>query len=325
MSVSLSVNGVVYAYPITGEYNWGAATTAWAQAVTAGMLQKAGGSFTLTAETDFGSSYGLKSTYFKSRAANPASAGQVRLGNTEGIQWRNAANSGDIALVVNASNALLYNSNELADFGTVSKTEFGYLSGVTSSIQSQIGAKLTDPMTTRGDLLYRDGSGAQRLAVGTSGQLLKSDGTDPVWGRADPNVQSVALGAADFTVTATYNTFETPTGMSLTITSRGTSDIFLVTYTGRAEMSSSPAAAASLFLGYQIDSGTPVGLTSFSYNAAAATDTYNANFSTIITSLAAGSYTLNLQVCKVGTGTVKLSQPGQHSEAKFRAIRLSLG
>jgi hypothetical protein len=37
-------------------------------------------------------------------------------------------------------------------------------------------------LTTRGDLVYADGANALgRLAVGTSGQYLKSNGTDPAW------------------------------------------------------------------------------------------------------------------------------------------------
>jgi len=46
-------------------------------------------------------------------------------------------------------------------------------------------------LTTRGDLVYM-GSGptAARLAVGTNGQVLKSDGTDPVWG-TDPTTDVV--------------------------------------------------------------------------------------------------------------------------------------
>lgn len=120
MSVTLTVNGVSYAYPSTGDQSWGDAATNWASAVTSGMLQKAGGSFTLTAEVDFGSSYGLKSTYLKSRATNPASSGQVRLGNTEGVYWRNAANNADLPLTVTASDRLAYNS---VNVPTISSTD----------------------------------------------------------------------------------------------------------------------------------------------------------------------------------------------------------
>lgn len=54
------------------------------------------------------------------------------------------------------------------DAGTV--TECGGSSG------------LTDPMTTRGDLMIRNASNVtDRLAVGSSGKVLKSDGVDPSW------------------------------------------------------------------------------------------------------------------------------------------------
>ena len=39
------------------------------------------------------------------------------------------------------------------------------------------GTDLTTTLTTQGDILYRDGSGLQRLGAGTSGQLLQSGGT----------------------------------------------------------------------------------------------------------------------------------------------------
>lgn len=40
---------------------------------------------------------------------------------------------------------------------------------------------LLDKLTTRGDLLTHNGSAYTRLAVGTSGKYLRSDGTDPGW------------------------------------------------------------------------------------------------------------------------------------------------
>lgn len=110
MSQNLTVNGVVYPYPDVSDENWGQNATDWAVAVTAGMLQKAGGSFTLTADVDFGASFGLKSLYYKSRATNPSSAGIVRLGNAEVIGWRNQGNSGDVTLTVNASNLFAFSA-----------------------------------------------------------------------------------------------------------------------------------------------------------------------------------------------------------------------
>ena len=48
------------------------------------------------------------------------------------------------------------------------------------------GTDLTSTLTTQGDILYRDGSGLQRLGAGTSGQALITGGTgaNPSWGDA---------------------------------------------------------------------------------------------------------------------------------------------
>ena len=45
------------------------------------------------------------------------------------------------------------------------------------------GTDIGTTLTTQGDILYRDGSGLQRLAAGTSGQFLKTQGSgaNPVW------------------------------------------------------------------------------------------------------------------------------------------------
>jgi hypothetical protein len=45
------------------------------------------------------------------------------------------------------------------------------------------GTDVGTTITTQGDILYRDGSGLQRLAAGTSGQFLKTQGSgaNPVW------------------------------------------------------------------------------------------------------------------------------------------------
>jgi len=51
---------------------------------------------------------------------------------------------------------------------------------------SQAGTDLTSTLTTQGDILYRDGSGLQRLGAGTSGQVLQTGGTgaNPSWNDA---------------------------------------------------------------------------------------------------------------------------------------------
>ena len=103
------INGVTFEYPQLGDLDWADEATGWASAVTQGMLQKAGGSFTLTAEVDFGATFGLRAAYLRSKATNPAGTGFIRLGNTQNISWRNFANSADLPLSVNASNQLTFN------------------------------------------------------------------------------------------------------------------------------------------------------------------------------------------------------------------------
>ena len=55
------------------------------------------------------------------------------------------------------------------------------------------GTDIGTTITTQGDILYRDGSGLQRLAAGTSGQFLKTQGAgaNPVWAGSGLAMQAV--------------------------------------------------------------------------------------------------------------------------------------
>jgi hypothetical protein len=57
------------------------------------------------------------------------------------------------------------------------------------------GTDLTSTLTTQGDILYRDGSGLQRLGAGTSGQYLQTGGTgaNPSWSSVSGYADSDAL------------------------------------------------------------------------------------------------------------------------------------
>lgn len=122
MSIALTVNGVVYNYPEVDDTDWGAEATDWAAAITNGTLQKAGGLFQLLAEVDFGTSYGVKSLYYKSRTANVADSGQIRLARADVINFRNEANSANLSLAVNSSNNLTFNGVEIVGTFTPNNT-----------------------------------------------------------------------------------------------------------------------------------------------------------------------------------------------------------
>lgn len=63
-------------------------------------------------------------------------------------------------------------------------------------------------LTTEGDVLYRDGSGLQRLAIGTAGQALKvnSGATAPEWGTISSDW--VKLNHTDSTSAVSNHTFQ---------------------------------------------------------------------------------------------------------------------
>lgn len=177
----LIINGVTYDYPETGAQKWGPDATGWATAVTSGMLQKAGGLFQLLAEVDFGTTYGIKSVYLKSRATNVGSAGFIRLGNTQAINWRNFNNDGDVGLSVNVSDQLVFsgalipssnNAYDLGLTGTRFKNLFlagnGTIAGnlaVSGTFSS--GAYTVTDLTATGNTILGDNS-ADTLTVNAS-------------------------------------------------------------------------------------------------------------------------------------------------------------
>lgn len=156
MSVSLTVNGTTYAYPATGDSNWGAAATNWATAVTNGMLQKTGGLFALTADVNFGTNFGLKSLYLITASTNPAGTGVIRLANTDGIGFRNVGNTADFLLQPDADGLLQYNSIDLVNLSASQTLTNKSISGSTntfssipiSAITGSITNSLLSPMAT---------------------------------------------------------------------------------------------------------------------------------------------------------------------------------
>ncbi len=69
---------------------------------------------------------------------------------------------------------------------TVTNTEAGYLSGVTSAIQTQLGTKLSVTLASEanGDILRRSGGVWANYAIGTNGQVLTVVAGAPAWAAA---------------------------------------------------------------------------------------------------------------------------------------------
>jgi hypothetical protein len=77
-------------------------------AIAAGTLQTTGGTFTLSANVNFGATYGILAAYLTSVTASPATAGVIRLALTDEIAW----GASNLALTV-ASSRLKFNGNTL--------------------------------------------------------------------------------------------------------------------------------------------------------------------------------------------------------------------
>lgn len=320
MATNVVFNGVSYSVPAEADDGWGPDLSAYLISIASNSFQKTGGSFTLTAEADFGATYGLKSPYYTSKGTNPASSGAVRLANAEGIYWRNAANNANLGLVVNSSNVLQFNGVTLlasglivnadidaaaaiaysklnlagsivnadisnsaaiaysklnlstsivnadisasaaiaysklnltglivdADIGasaaialsklaavtasralvsdasgfvsasSVTATELGYLSGVTSAVQTQLDGKIAKSLlTTSGDLIYASGSSTPaRLAVGSSGQVLKVVGGAPTWATFSGGINYLSANPDAESDTSGYSTYADSAGSS---------------------------------------------------------------------------------------------------------------
>ena len=110
-AIAVTINGIQDYIPTQGAINWGPYTTKTLYDLATSSLYPTGGSFPLTSDVNFGNSFGLISKYFDSNSANIATAGSIRLSNTDLIEWRNAANSGNDTLGVDGSDNLVYNGS----------------------------------------------------------------------------------------------------------------------------------------------------------------------------------------------------------------------
>lgn len=226
MSVNVTVNNVIYPIPQTDESGWGDNVTSWIQAVSSATLQKSGGTFTLTSDADMGAGFGLKSIYYKSRGT-VATTGILRLANLEGVYWRNAANSANLGLTVDASDNLVFNGTTISPSGgytasraivsdgsgdltasTVTTTELGLLSGVTGTLvtttASQTLTNKTITIAGSGTRLanYDGSNNLTSLANGSNGQYLSVSGGVPTWAAVSQTINTAAK-TANYTIDVT--------------------------------------------------------------------------------------------------------------------------
>ena len=203
MAVSVVLNSTTYSIPEPGDSGWGQDLTDYFVSLSTGVLQKAGGAFSLTAEVDFGATYGLKGLYYKSRSANASTTGVLRLANSDGIGWRNSLNSSDLLLKPSTDGLLQYNSVDLVDLSTaqtltnktITGTFTGNLTGNISGNASGTAANITGIAA-----IANGGTGAATAALAK--QNLGAQ--DTFNGLEDPTKFSFTYDSANRQLTVTY-------------------------------------------------------------------------------------------------------------------------
>lgn len=101
-----------------------------------------------------------------------------------------------------ANRALISSGTGKVAVASVTATELGYVSGVTSAIQTQLNTKLAPTITSvaEGDILYYNGSAWVNLPRGTDGQTLRSSSTTILWDT--PTINGIPVGGSNNQVLA---------------------------------------------------------------------------------------------------------------------------
>ena len=142
------------------------------------------GSITLALANDLAALEGLSGTGFAARTATDTWALRTIAGTSNRIDVSNGAGTaGNPAIDISAS---YVGQSSITTLGTIGTgvwqgTAVGIAYGGTGQATANAAFAALSPLTTRGDLITRDATVPVRLAVGSSGKYLRSDGTDPSW------------------------------------------------------------------------------------------------------------------------------------------------
>lgn len=210
---------LVPAYQDTGYAQGAGNLSSYLIALATGSLTLSGGSFPLTADVDFGGSFGVKSLYYKSRATNPSTTGVIRLGSAEVIAWRNNANGANLPLTTDVSDNLLYN-------GSIFFTSGGNLmiSNATAKAFIYCDASKVVSSTTAvadGELLIGSTGNVpvKTTLTGTSNQVVVTNGSGSITLSTPQNIAATSTPTfAALTLTNTTNQIVLGTTRTVTIT-----------------------------------------------------------------------------------------------------------
>jgi hypothetical protein len=251
--------GPNYTIPDVGDLNWGQQVTNFLVAIPNGVVPTQG-TFTLTGDLSFGASFGLVTAYVKSGASNIASAGFIRMAKTDTIDWRNNANSANLALAIDSSDNLTYNGNIIAGSSVSPVTS---ITGTSNQViaSSPTGAvTLSLPQSIDVSALVN----FQELTLGIGSSVL---GQLRFFDNVGPHSITIKPGTSSATYSLTLPT--TQGAISTFLQNNGSGVLSWVTATG----SGTVTGATANQLAYYASTGSTVsGLTSITASRALASD-----------------------------------------------------
>lgn len=165
MAFTVFLGSTAYSIPEAGEVGWSDSLVSYLRALATAFPQIRGGTYPLTGELDFGTTFGIKAPYFKSATANPASTGVLRLAAPDSIGWRNNANAADLALAIDNLDNLTWSGSIIGGHGV-----------------SFTGASTGPGIVATGGSSSGDGVDGVGTGSGTGGKFQAASLTAPVRG-----------------------------------------------------------------------------------------------------------------------------------------------
>jgi hypothetical protein len=213
----------------------------------------------VSANTDVAANTAARHTHSNSAVLNATTASFTTADETklDGVATGATANDTDANLKNRANHTGTQTASTISDFAEAVDDRVGALlvegtgidltyndgAGTLTIAATGGGGGMADPMTTQGDIIYRDASGPQRLAKGTAGQVLtmNAGATAPEWAAAAGGSSALMGMITDNASTGSQFLMSGNTGTD----GSGVAPVFSTTYNGILVDSSATANSAS--------------------------------------------------------------------------------